>query len=614
MLTATNSSYPLNDSEESEHRPPETPQNRRHGAPAGPWPWINFSDRELQTRADNAQHIPECPPNCVHFDCGRSWRNYPTNLFPNWSKDQVKRSGITKAIRESFFARCSINIVDVFKQSRSFDGQARWEVQNGREKESWDQIQQKRSSDVRVRALFLNRPTGDALQMIGTKYKIEPFFFSSALNRIPTRYQEEARQRVGDHLTIILPFMRLSHYGSVDKAHCLRLSTVTLSPDLLALHIIRDSSTGTIISYHPESDSYDDGAEHLLARVIDAGESVYWQDIFRNTSSSIFVVLIYLWYVLYAWDEALEELFKFISELESQSINSEDIRETKILHNIRAHLLQYTALLRNFELSVQFLRDTRNPAGQAHMKPQESELLIRECTNLLGEIERLEMARDMHNKRLKNVMNLAFSTVAIRDSSQMRQLTENAANDSRAMKQIAILTMIFLPPSFAAGIFGMNITSLDNEEGIRGQLWQYFATAVPLTILTIWVIVASQQGSPGSDVASKSAFDRLAWPFRLVRRVATESVVAPSRIQSQAPSQAQSQAQSRAPTLEGSKVLSRRETRIATDVEMGKGQGNDVHHDTGTSMQMQTLSGGKSPVGSVRINPQGQVYPPMNQG
>ncbi|KAF8642676.1 hypothetical protein AX16_009438 [Volvariella volvacea WC 439] len=378
-------------------RPPETPENRRHGAPAGPWPWIDFSDHQPQAPAAYPQQIGDCAPNCLHFDCGRSWRTYPTNLFPNWSADQVERSGIAKAINTNSSDACEIDIVDIFNQLRSFECQESWIVQNGQEQESWDRVHQRRSSDVRVRALFLDRPTGDAIRMIGTKYNIEPFFFSSALNRIPCRYQEEARHQVGDHL--------------------------------LAIHVIRDSDTGTIISYHPENEPHEEGALHLLARVVDAGESVYWQDILRNTSGCIFIVLVYLWYVLYAWDEAFEELFKFISNLETQSINSTDIHETKLLHNIRAHLLQYTSLLRDFELSVRFLRDTPHPGDLAQANPQESQFLSRECDNLLAEIARFEMGRTMYTKRLKNVMNLAFSTVAIFDSSQMRLLTENAAKD-----------------------------------------------------------------------------------------------------------------------------------------------------------------------------------------
>ena len=57
-------------------------------------------------------------------------------------------------------------------------------------------------------------------------------------------------------------------------------------------------------------------------------------------------------------------------------------------------------------------------------------LLEKECNNLLVEIERLEQARSMQDKRLKNVMNLVFSTVNIGDSKRMQELTEAAVRDS----------------------------------------------------------------------------------------------------------------------------------------------------------------------------------------
>jgi hypothetical protein len=48
--------------------------------------------------------------------------------------------------------------------------------------------------------------------------------------------------------------------------------------------------------------------------------------------------------------------------------------------------------------------------------------------------------------------------------------------------------MAFLPPSFAAAFFGMNVTVF-NPQGLV-TLGQYIALVVPLTLLTVWVVVA----------------------------------------------------------------------------------------------------------------------------
>ena len=73
-----------------------------------------------------------------------------------------------------------------------------------------------RPRDTRLRALFIENLSGPVLQMLGTKYpysillssstyqritfryNIEPFFWSSSLNWIPSRFQEEIKENVGD--------------------------------------------------------------------------------------------------------------------------------------------------------------------------------------------------------------------------------------------------------------------------------------------------------------------------------------------------------------------------------------------------------------------------------
>src|ERR1700683_1319484 len=91
-----------------------------------------------------------------------------------------------------------------------------------------------------------------------------------------------------------------------------------------------------------------------------------------------------------------------------RAIRTNESALTQELHVIRAHLLHYTGLLEDFRKSVQFIKDTPNPAMDANSEVAEAsrELLDRECDTLLSEISRLEMTRDMQNKRVKNVMNL----------------------------------------------------------------------------------------------------------------------------------------------------------------------------------------------------------------
>jgi hypothetical protein len=80
--------------------------------------------------------------------------------------------------------------------------------------------------------------------------------------------------------------------------------------------MVRKLKSSTIISFHPEG-LRSTAAKHLQSRILDAGNSVYWKDILEHTKDPTFILLIYLWYALYAWDQALEDLYKYISEMVS---------------------------------------------------------------------------------------------------------------------------------------------------------------------------------------------------------------------------------------------------------------------------------------------------------
>jgi len=45
------------------------------------------------------------------------------------------------------------------------------------------------------------------------------------------------------------------------------------------------------------------------------GQSVYWQKIFQVSPDPTFVLLVFIWHALYAWDEALQDLYTHICSL-----------------------------------------------------------------------------------------------------------------------------------------------------------------------------------------------------------------------------------------------------------------------------------------------------------
>lgn len=169
----------------------------RHAAPSGPWPWVDFN-------TDLSSSEPS-------FQKGKhEWQGYPQELFGNWSPIPVKRSQMLTQCAGTIKS-CVIYTIDV-----AGDGQFKTREQGlhhievsseEKEKEFWSKLQEVREN-VRVRALFVDNLSESVLKMLGTKYNIEPFFFSSSANWIPSRYQEEVQHGVGDHITVILPFIR----------------------------------------------------------------------------------------------------------------------------------------------------------------------------------------------------------------------------------------------------------------------------------------------------------------------------------------------------------------------------------------------------------------------
>ncbi|KAF8873988.1 hypothetical protein BD779DRAFT_1568096, partial [Infundibulicybe gibba] len=496
--------------------PPRIPQAyHRHAAPSSPWPWADLIE-------DEPHHLPGIPYTEPALETAsgphKPWSCYPTSLFPNWTAKQVQRSGIGRVLQEHGDPGCSIYGIDVTHDGEFFEC-TRNVVNDENQDDFWDMIQGKRPDNIYIRALFVENLSGPVLQMLGTKYTIEPFFFSSSLNWIPSRYQENIAENGGDHITITLSFLRVIPYPSATTMSpdvptplpgkrpkragtvtsidtqaplILRSSQRILLIDLMAIHLVRHHKSSTLISYHPPPEWFTTSASYLHSRVRFAGQSVYWQSIFRQSPDPTFLLLSMLWYALYAWDESLESLYNHLCSLESRVLKTYDIHVTRELHIIRASLLHYASLLESFRKTVIFVGSTQNTALRAHnddaaLKRSE-DLMAREMNNLLSEIERMEMFRGMQDMRVENLMNLAFSSVNFDDSRDMQRLTKYSLRDSAVMKQISYLTMVFLPASFVASIFGMNIREIVDDT--HGTLARYFEVAIPLTAVTIWIILA----------------------------------------------------------------------------------------------------------------------------
>ena len=110
--------------------------------PTGPWPFIDIDDEVPNSESSN--RIPEPPLSagpCKHFNRTSQqicWCRYPQSLFPNWTPQQQKKSGITKVIET--LGKSSLYYLDVMQDGAFVNAGVR-EVGVRNQHEHWAAIQ-----------------------------------------------------------------------------------------------------------------------------------------------------------------------------------------------------------------------------------------------------------------------------------------------------------------------------------------------------------------------------------------------------------------------------------------------------------------------------------------
>ncbi|KAH7101558.1 cora-like Mg2+ transporter protein-domain-containing protein [Auriculariales sp. MPI-PUGE-AT-0066] len=502
--------------------------------PSGPWPWTSFfsphsltSANDIPSRETIRGTRPSHPSNTA-LSQGHEWKHFPQSHFPNWTPAVIERSGLASEVFDAEHTSTNVLTIDLLSDGslrvgRSFDGE--------QTDDFWAMLQQEPNPEVRLNCFFVEDLNGPILQMLGAWYDIEPFFFSSAINGIATRYEEVVGPEEEEHITITLPFLRAIDSATYNKSsdskddeeleEVIDLQTPlqlvvpdgpdqTLLLDMLAIHLIRGADESTIVMIHPESKYWlTTSAEQMKERVLLAAKGVYWENILKQSQDPTFMLLIFLWHALYAWDEAMEVLYEHILYLERRvmiKFNASDIWLTRELHIIRAMLLHYGSLLNDFHKTVRFIfsHPNRVHIGKIENKEEQQRhrnMLQRECDNILNEIERITDNKELQLQRVKNVMELVFSTLNVTE-------TETTINQGWVMQQLSYVTMAFLPATFVSSIFGMNLNEFVGGTDLK---WFHFvAVTVPLSIGTVWLMTAFQRRMHDPN---HSFLLHLLWPF-----------------------------------------------------------------------------------------------------
>ncbi|KAF7372851.1 hypothetical protein MSAN_00491100 [Mycena sanguinolenta] len=335
--------------------------------------------------------------------------------------------------------------------------------------------------------LFIDRLSKSVLEILGVQYHVDVEYFRACCDLSVSQSMGE------NYIQITLPFLRSRVIETRSFSSAWKPSE-DLTLDFLGLYLIFGSEESTVVVYHPPvDDKPETGLLEHCQWTIRMGQEPHWRNILRNTHDEMFLVFPALWWVTYAWADALEALYLYLDHMETKVLESPSVQLTQEFHRIRICLLNYKALLEDFLKTISFVTGLKRPR-RVHMEPEVHSQLESECSRLGREISRIRDGVEGRNERIKDIMNLVFSHVTIQDST--------------AMKQISWITMFFLPATFVAGVFGMNVSGLGADVT---TLLNYVEIAIPLTVVTIWILVALLPESQ----ARKPLWERFAWPFLL---------------------------------------------------------------------------------------------------
>ncbi|KAF7506031.1 hypothetical protein GJ744_012278 [Endocarpon pusillum] len=120
-------------------------------------------------------------------------------------------------------------------------------------------------------------------------------------------------------------------------------------------------------------------------------------------------------------------------------------------------------------------------------------------TMLQNTFTQLKLDRENMNTRLQTLATTLHNRIAQEDNSlsysqaaDMRRIAAASRRDSSAMKTIALLTSVFLPGTFVAAIFGMNLFEFSSQERtlvVSKSFWLYWAITVPLTLFVMVILI-----------------------------------------------------------------------------------------------------------------------------
>ncbi|KAK5994595.1 Cobalt/magnesium transport CorA-like protein [Cladobotryum mycophilum] len=172
-----------------------------------------------------------------------------------------------------------------------------------------------------------------------------------------------------------------------------------------------------------------------------------------------------------------------LGDLELDVLTSPSIKQCKDLYICISEINKMLRFLNPIDNLVNVLRDhkTTLPPEKAvkELENPASGVIVTPMTHTyLGDVLDhciiITEALGQQKQSAENLINLIFNTIS--------------ATQNESMKQLTIVTIIFLPLTFITGFFGQNFP----EEGfpdVRHGIWYFWACAVPTVFVTVLVLM-----------------------------------------------------------------------------------------------------------------------------
>ncbi|KAI4611678.1 hypothetical protein J4E83_007928 [Alternaria metachromatica] len=174
------------------------------------------------------------------------------------------------------------------------------------------------------------------------------------------------------------------------------------------------------------------------------------------------------------------------TSLTQSLVTFETLKEVRA---IEKNILPLEPILASFERLTRDLEEANNVFSGASKGRDDTAVVIRaaltqfrkDATSYRGQV--LYM-----NKRAQSTTQSMLDTLNLSQSKNTFDMGRSAREDSVAIRAITLVTSFYLPFSFVATMFGMNLVDFDSESRnlvLSKQLWLYFVISVPLTALTL---------------------------------------------------------------------------------------------------------------------------------